>query len=107
MRRRLARLLHRAAFWLDPKPPTAFSLHIHVDGKEVARRVLAHAQAFDIDRDGRIPGARRAKRGDTLVSFAKRELPGSVYGWIDVVRLNPWLRDPRAPLEPGTRLRIS
>lgn len=54
----------------------------------------------------KVPKTYRVKKGDTLVSIARKEL-GSVDRWLDVRRLNPAVRtDPRIELTPGTVLRL-
>jgi hypothetical protein len=59
-------------------------------------------------RRGKLVGPKRyhVKKGDTLVSIARREL-GSVDRWIDIRRLNPGApTDPRRELKPPLTLRL-
>jgi hypothetical protein len=54
----------------------------------------------------KVPKTYHVKKGDTLVSIARREL-GSVDRWLEIRKLNPGARtDPRVELKPGTVLRL-
>jgi nucleoid-associated protein YgaU len=82
--------------------PLTLSLLQHVAGGRLADRALAARLKLQ-NRAGAARGTYTAKKGDTLVTIARKKL-GDPGRWVELAQLNN-IRDPRS-IKPGAHIRL-